>query len=85
MDNTSYAALRSTYPDVDVDDVGFCHECHRLLPLVRVTLLVHGEPFTRSWPKHDRDDACRGYAIGLVTRGPSWISWTIRPPGVEVP
>lgn len=85
MDGASFEVIRQLYPVVAADDLGFCHECHKLLPLIRVTLHVDGAPFTRTWPKHARGDACRGYALGLVTRGPMWISWTIRPAGVEVP
>lgn len=85
MDAASFEALRDVCPVVATDDLGFCHECHKLLPLIRVTLLVLGDPITRSWPKHDRGDACRGYALGLVTQGPTWISWTIRPPDVGIP
>lgn len=85
MNAASFEALRQLYPVVDANDLGFCHECHKLLPLVRVTLHVDGSPVTHSWPKHARGDACRGTGIGLLTLGPTWISWTIYPIGVVTP
>ena len=85
MGVASFEAMRFMYPVVDTDDLGFCHECHKLLPLVRVTLLLYGQPVASSWPKHARGDACRGYRIGLLTLGPTWISWSICPDAVVTP
>jgi hypothetical protein len=85
VDAASFEILRQLYPIVAADDLGFCFECHKLLPLIRVTLHVNGSPITRSWPKHAHGDACRGTSIGLLTLGPSWISWSIYPIEVMTP